>query len=48
MVAAARQQTDHLKQPESKQPPNFSHGEVPAKEAGSIQGKRTFLAKISM
>jgi hypothetical protein len=48
MVAAVRRETDHLKQPESKQLPNFSHGEVPAKEAGSIQGKSTFLAKIFM
>jgi hypothetical protein len=46
MVAAVRRETDHLKQPESKQPPNFSYGEVPAKEVGSIQGKSTFPAKI--
>jgi hypothetical protein len=48
MVAAVRQQTDPLKQPESKQLPNFRHGEVPAKAAGSIRGKRAFLAKIFM
>ena len=48
MVAAVRQQTDPLEQPESKQLPNFRHGEVPAKEAGSIRGRRLFLAKISV
>jgi hypothetical protein len=48
MVAAVRQQTDPLKQPESKQLPNFRHGEVPAKTAGSIRGKHAFLAKIFM
>jgi hypothetical protein len=48
MVAAVRQQTDPLKQPESKQLPNFRHGEVPAKELDSIQGKRAFPAKILM
>jgi hypothetical protein len=33
---------------ESKRPANFGHGEVPAKEAGSIQGKRAFPAKNFM
>jgi hypothetical protein len=35
-----------LQQREYKQPPNFRYGEVPAKEAGFIQGKGAFFAKI--
>jgi hypothetical protein len=46
MVAAGRRQTNHLQQPECKQPPNFRHGEVPAKDAGSISGKTAFLDAI--
>jgi tetratricopeptide (TPR) repeat protein len=46
MVAAGQRQTNDLRQPEYKQPPNFRHGEVPAKEAGFIQGKRAFRGKI--
>jgi hypothetical protein len=47
MVAAVPGQTNHLPQRETKQLPNFRHGEVPAKEAGSIRGKRIFLIRIS-
>jgi hypothetical protein len=46
MVAAGQRQTNHLRQPEYKELSNFRHGEVPAKEAGFIQGKRVFNATI--
>jgi hypothetical protein len=46
MVAAGQRQTNHSQQPEYKQPPNFRHGEVPAKEAGFIPGMSPFASKI--
>jgi hypothetical protein len=46
MVAAACGQTDTLKQLKSKLGPNFSQGEVPAKEGSFIQGIGTLLINI--
>jgi hypothetical protein len=45
MVAAAYGQSGPLKQLNSKLGPNFSQGEVPAKEGGFIQGIGTLLIK---
>jgi hypothetical protein len=46
MVAAGQRQANLSQQPEYKEPPNFRHGEVPAKEAGFIPGKSPFASNI--